>query len=273
MESPLVVESEIGSQASLQGTKVFMSMEEYLFILDGPPEPLYVYIVLPATTAIHAYPHMVFMQYLGECVRRELASLVGVENCRSTVRRQGFPQSFFAEPGVHAVGDLPGKHLAAVYVQYRRKVYISGTGQLDICQVCAPCLVGVTDFLVPEQVRIYRVQGMFHTRISFCMQGFDMQDIPDQPDLLHGKQDVLPLHLQGDLAVAVVGMLNRDAPDFRMVLSMQWLAWFPLVVQTASADANQQALPSDGQPCIPAVDQSGSLPYSCLYFFFSHSFS
>jgi hypothetical protein len=81
------------------------------------------------------------------------------------------------------------------------------------------------------------------------------------------------LHLQGDLAVAVVGMLNRDAPDFRMVLSMQWLAWFPLVVQTASADANQQALPSDGQPCIPAVDQSGSLPYSCLYFFFSHSFS
>ena len=147
MESPLVVESEIGPQAPLQGTKVFMSMEEYLFVLDCPPEPLDVHIVPPAATAIQAYPHIVFVQYLCECVRRELAPLIRIENGRSTIRRQGLLQSLFAEPGVHAVGDLPGKHLAAVYVQYRRKVYIPGTGQLDVCQVCAPCLVGVPDFL------------------------------------------------------------------------------------------------------------------------------
>jgi hypothetical protein len=40
----------------------------------------------------------------------------------------------------------------------------------------------------------------------------------------------LPLKLQGNLAVAVVGMRLCDAPDLPVVHFMQWQVWFSLVV-------------------------------------------
>ncbi len=60
-------------------------MEVDLFILETPPQPFHEDVVPPPPRPIHTDLNPVVVQQPGECLARELAALIGVEDLRSAI--------------------------------------------------------------------------------------------------------------------------------------------------------------------------------------------
>jgi hypothetical protein len=82
----LVVEPEVDRQTRFQLGHQLIVFEVDFFLFDAPPQPLHEYVVQrpPPTVPAHLDPGL--LQPLGVLARRELRSLVGVENLRPAPR-------------------------------------------------------------------------------------------------------------------------------------------------------------------------------------------
>ncbi len=65
-----------------------IGMQIYLLIFDASPEPFHEYIITPATSSVHAYGNIFFLQKLSELPARELAALVGVEDLGCAIKSE-----------------------------------------------------------------------------------------------------------------------------------------------------------------------------------------
>jgi len=208
-----IVESEIGCKSPLQCTEILVTLQINVFVLYRSPEPFDMHVVPPPPSAIHADPDSMVLKYLREAVRGELTPLVGVEDGGCSISFQSFFQCFFTEPTVHAVGNPPGKYLAAIEVHDRHKVDIPDSRKLDIRQVSDPHLVGIAYHDMLQQVGIHRVLRMLHAGHSLGMQGFQMHMMHDPPYLFLRKSFVSGLQCQEDFPVAIERPLRMDAQN------------------------------------------------------------
>src|ERR1700704_5900135 len=92
-----IVKLEVSSDRSPGLGHRAIGSEIHFLVFDRPPKPLDKDIVAPRTFAVHADGDAVFEQHAGKLGAGELAALIGVENFRLAMFRQGFLQRLDAE--------------------------------------------------------------------------------------------------------------------------------------------------------------------------------
>src|SRR5271165_170569 len=97
MGTLLVVEPEVGPQARLQLWYAFIVLDVDVLVFYAPPQPLHEHVVqrTPPTVSAHRDPSL--LQAAGVFPRRELRTLVGVEDLRPA-QRQRLVEGLHAEP-------------------------------------------------------------------------------------------------------------------------------------------------------------------------------
>ena len=116
MVAPAVVEPEISGNPKLQVPDRLVAFQVDIFVFESSPEPLDIDVISPAATPVHTDLNTGVFEYLDEAVRGELASLVGVEDCRDAMIHHRFLQGLDAEIGFHGLGDSPTENLPAVKI-------------------------------------------------------------------------------------------------------------------------------------------------------------
>jgi len=266
MESLIVVETHVSLDSCLQFGKCPVVVEVDVLVLQRPPESLDVDIVQGTIDAVHADPYAIAIERGGESLRGELATLIRVEDRRHSVDRYGFFEGRDAELSIERIGNLPRQNLPRVDIDDRHQVYVSSCN-LDVRDVSSPYLIGQPYVLAPQKVRILPVVLRWHARPLARVNGPQTCPFHDAADLFARNTHVgqLPRYL----AVAVEGSDPKyfknglQYRDFPFVVGLPWL-----VVVGGPADAQDLALLRDGEPGIVRLYNFGSLPYSCLYFFF-----
>ncbi len=122
-------------------------------VLQGFPEPLDDNVVSPLPPAVHGDPDTGLLQSLGELHAGELGPLVGVEDVRLGVTRQGLLQGRDAEIGIEGVRQPPTEHPAAEPVHDGHEVE-EAPPHRDVGDVGAPDLVRPRYLHPLEQIRI-----------------------------------------------------------------------------------------------------------------------
>ena len=111
--SPLVaVIVEVGPERLFGLPAVGVLAEVDLLVLHRPPEPLDEDVVERSATSIHGHGHPALDQSAREGIRRELCSLVGVEDLGRCLA-QGSIQRLDAEVPCQRVRQPPGENVAA----------------------------------------------------------------------------------------------------------------------------------------------------------------
>ena len=108
----MIVKSQIAFQALLGLADVIIGMQIYLLIFDASPEPFDEHIITPATSTVHAYGDIFFLQKLSELPARELAALVSVEDLGCTIKSECLLNRLYAKIRTQGVGQSPREYPA-----------------------------------------------------------------------------------------------------------------------------------------------------------------
>src|SRR4249920_591609 len=103
-------------------------------------QPLYEYVVNPATLTIHANANCIVLEHIGERRGGKLAALVGVEDLGAATARKSLLEGFYAKVTGQGVGGAPRQHLAAVEVQDGHQVD-KALGHGQVGDVGSPYLI------------------------------------------------------------------------------------------------------------------------------------
>src|SRR5512135_756510 len=152
MGTLLVVEPEVGPQPRLQLWHTLILLDVYVFVFHAPPQPLHEHVVQrpPPTVPAHRDPGL--LQAVGVLPRRELRSLVGVEDLRPA-HRQRLLERLQAEPPLQRVRQPPREHVPAVPVDHCRQVH-EAMPHRHIRDVRTPNLVDAGQHPIAEQVGV-----------------------------------------------------------------------------------------------------------------------
>src|SRR5512135_2731842 len=133
MGTLLVVEPEVGPQARLQLWNSLIVLDVDVFVFHAPPQALHEYVVQrpPPTVPAHRDPGL--LQAAGVIPRRELRTLIGVEDLWPA-QRQRLVESLQAEPPLQRVRQAPREHVPAESVDHRRQEHETMT-HWNICDV------------------------------------------------------------------------------------------------------------------------------------------
>lgn len=139
--------------------------------------------------------------------------------------------------------------------------------KLDVRDIGSPYLIGQPYVLAPQEVRILPVMLRWHARPLARVNGPQTCPFHDAADLLAGHAHVgqLPRYL----AVAVEWADAKYLKDCLQYCDFPVVIGLPrLVVVSGPADTQDLALLRDREFRVVRFYSFGSLPYSCLYFFF-----
>jgi hypothetical protein len=146
---PLVaVEVEVGPKGLLCLPAVHVLPQVDLLVLDRPPESLDEHVVESPATAVHRDGNAALLQSAREGRRRELGSLVGVEDFRAGVGQRRI-ESIHAEVAGQRVGEPPRQHVAAVEIHDGREVE-EAVLQGDVGDVAGPDLIRPRNRQIPQ---------------------------------------------------------------------------------------------------------------------------
>jgi hypothetical protein len=192
-------------------------------------------------------------KYVDKCIRGKLAARVSVEY------RRDAPE-----------GDclLELRH----EVDYSDEVDLAPPLQPDVRDVRRPDLVGQLGYLPSQEIRILLVtlswDRCLRSRVYRTQAG-----LFHDPSYLLGR-DVQVLDREPYFAVSVERVLSQFRKDClengQLALILRTLR---PVVARRSADRQDPALLADREFGMIGLYSFGSVPYSCLYFFFKNSFS
>ena len=105
-----IIEIQISAEGSPRDADAVVGMQINLLVFDRFPNALDENIVAPGTLAVHADRDLAGDQNAREGFARELAALVGIENPRRPMFRQGLFQRFDTEGGFHRDRDAMAEH-------------------------------------------------------------------------------------------------------------------------------------------------------------------
>lgn len=97
MRPELIIEGQVTYHPVLGVSDGLVRVQIDLFIFETPPQPLDEDIVPPPPCPIHTDLNPVVVQQSGECLARELATLIGVEDLWLTIAGDGLLQGFHTE--------------------------------------------------------------------------------------------------------------------------------------------------------------------------------
>ncbi len=103
MESLSVVETHVPLDSCLKLGKCPVVVQVDILVLQSPPEALDVNIVQGTIDAVHADPDAIAVERSDESLRRELATLIRVDDRRHSVDRDGFFKSRDTETGIKRI--------------------------------------------------------------------------------------------------------------------------------------------------------------------------
>ena len=165
MPPPTVKVVEIGSDLAPGLGHTLVGLQVHLLVLEAPPQPLDEHVVQPATFSVHRDRYTVLFEYARKGLRRELGTLVGVEDLRSAVGEDGLLEGLDAEAALHRVREPPREHAPAVPVDDGDQVQeaFSHWDEGDVGRVDLP---GAVDGKAPKAIGILRV-GLAWCRSSW----------------------------------------------------------------------------------------------------------
>src|SRR4051812_42130481 len=94
-------EVQIASDRCASLADAVVGSQIHLLVFDAAPQPLDEDVIPPRTLAVHADRNAVVGEYAGEGRAGELRALVGIEDVRPAVTRQGILQRLDAERRFH----------------------------------------------------------------------------------------------------------------------------------------------------------------------------
>jgi hypothetical protein len=109
---------------------------------------------------------------------------------------------------------------------------------------------------------------MFLARILFWLQGFQFHLSHQVTDLFTSQRYSPSVQLKSNLTISIEWMAAVNIFNLVTIFFMPWFSGLPFMIDSTSIHVQQPALSSYRQLLIMWINQSGSLPYSCLYFFF-----
>src|SRR5512137_2784988 len=121
-----------------------ISIQIYVLIFDGSPEPFDKNVIAPAALAIHADLNSISLEKACKFGAGELAALVRVEDIRAATKRYSFLQCFYTEVRCQRVRKPPGKNSAGIPVLNDKQISKASTHR-DIRDVCRPYLIGANN--------------------------------------------------------------------------------------------------------------------------------
>ena len=122
MEPLVVIEDKVIGQAGDEGWHGRIFLQVNVLVLDAAPQALDKNVIQSPASPIHTDPNVGSIQETGKGQRRELSTLIGVENLRLT-SLQGLLQDLKTEMTIQGIRELPGQDIAAKPVYNRDQVH------------------------------------------------------------------------------------------------------------------------------------------------------
>jgi len=169
MRSSPIVERQIPFQPLLSRADGFKRMKIDLFRLETPPEPVDKDVGAPASSPIHTDLNPVVVQQSREFLARELAPLIGVEDLRAAILRNGLSHGAEAEVCRQRIGEPPGQDLATGPVHDGEEI-LKASPHGNISDIGRPDVIGATDRAIAEEIGIDRVGQIPPTQLRFPIE-------------------------------------------------------------------------------------------------------
>ena len=112
MKPRRIVEVEVGINSCLQVLHCFVAFKIDVLVLEASPKTLNSDVVQSPVFSVHADLDVVINKNFDEHIRCKLASLVCVEDCRTAVFFDCFPQKICVLQCIHCVEHAPAQDLS-----------------------------------------------------------------------------------------------------------------------------------------------------------------
>ena len=112
MKPRRVVEIEVGIYAGLQVLHCFVAFKIDVLVLEASPKTLDSDVVQSQVFSVHADLDVVIDKNFDKNIRCKLASLVCVEDCRTAVFFNCFPQKICILQRIHRIEHAPAQDLS-----------------------------------------------------------------------------------------------------------------------------------------------------------------
>src|SRR3954463_6897913 len=247
MRTPQIIPVEELGKAALLLDAVGRWAQVDPFVLHGPPQALDKDVVVAAPVSIHADRDPVIPQHRGERVAGELRALIGIEDAGLAEPGERLAQRLDTDPCRQRVRQPPRQHPAGCPVDDRNQVQKPLLHRY-VRYVSGPHLVWLVDRLAAQKVRVDLVLGMPLAGVPF------RPDRP-QPELLHQPPDspaanrnpiTQQRHLEPAAAVDRMGRAKPGGATPKLDLLRRFRP--RPVIEAASRNPEQRALPAYGQP-------------------------
>ena len=156
MKACLVVEIEVGVDSFLQFLHCFIAFKVDVLVLEASPQTLNSDVIQSPVFSVHTDLYVIVFKNFDKDIRCKLASLIRVEDCRTTIFFNCFPQKICILQCVHGIEYTPAQNFSREPVDYCHQVYIS-CRQFYICDIRLPYLIRISYNLVFQKIRIFLV--------------------------------------------------------------------------------------------------------------------
>ena len=125
-------------------------------ILDRAPKLLHKHVVTPGASTIHRKLRTAQQNRLCKLLRRELATLIGVDDVRCAEAGKGLLHDLDRMAGLQGRRHLMREHSAAGHVDCGRQIN-KAFRHRNVSRIQCPHLIGLGDADVAQQLRIDRM--------------------------------------------------------------------------------------------------------------------
>ena len=179
---PVKVVGDVGTG----GSHAVIGHQIHALVLHTAPQPLDKHVVAPGTTPVHRQLDAFAQHCVGKFFRRELTTLVRVDDLRHAVFREGLLDDLPGVTRLQRDGDLVRQGPPAGNVHHRREVH-KAFGHGDVGRVQRPDLVGAYDGQLAQKVGVDFVAGSRLARAGLrCQRSMPMRRISAKSARLTG---------------------------------------------------------------------------------------
>lgn len=180
------------------------------FVLDGSPDSFNKHVVSPGTPTVHGQFSSMAEHAIHKVLRRELATLIRVDNIWLAKPIKGFLQSLNCVNGFKRDSCSMSQYSSVVNINHRGQINIA-LGHADVSCIQCPNLIASNNAQFSQQVRIYLVLWVALARARLRGNGVDVHLSHQSANMLSANLQALLNQLISQLALTHERIIRMQA--------------------------------------------------------------
>jgi Protein of unknown function (DUF2699). len=233
----------------------FIGVQVHVLVFERAPEAFNEHIVQPAATAVHGDADSIIPQDAREGKAGKLAALIGVEDIRRAMFRQGLFQGGKAKIRLHGVGQPPRQHFPAMPVHDGDQIQ-KALAHGDVRDIRTPDLVAPVYAQAAEQVGIAFVLRVWGAGLRLLVHRHEPHQSHQATNAFYAGAVPQRHKVTAHLAHAKKRPLCKSQVDFPHQHEVYARFSRSFIIQTGTGYLEQGALPHNAEPLMAGINHA-----------------